>query len=64
MIRTIATAVAIIPTIQKWNQNIEIYEGSYLVEFGMVGLFGFGMPFQIGTIQHLNNVRYSSPAEQ
>ena len=50
MIGTIATAVAIDPTIQKWNQNLEIQDGSYLVRFGMVGLFGFGMSFQFRTI--------------
>ena len=27
----------------------------YLVKFGIVGLFRFGMAFKVGTIQHPNN---------
>ena len=33
-------------TIQKRNQYIEIQDGSYLVGFGMVWLFGFGIHFE------------------
>ena len=52
-------AIAISPIIWKQNQyrGIQgpgIQDGSYLVSFGMVGLFSFGMPFKIQTIQHLN----------
>ena len=32
-----------------------VQDGSYLVGFGMVGLFCFGMPFKIRTIQNPNN---------
>ena len=42
-------------TIRKRNQYIEIQDGSYLVGFGMVWLFGFGIPFEIRTIQYPNN---------
>ena len=58
MIMITATANAIAHTIQKWNQHIEIQNVGFLVEFGMVRLFGFwGMPLRIRTIQHLNNFR-------
>ena len=52
---TIATAIAMVPNIQKQNKHIGIQD---LVQFGMVGLFVFGMPFKIRTIvQHPNNFR-------
>ena len=52
---TIATAIAMVPNIQKQNKYIGIQD---LVQFGMVGLFVFGMPFKIRTIvQHPNNFR-------
>ena len=53
-IRTIASAKAIVPTIQKRNQCVGIEDSIYLVEFGMVRLFGFGMLFGIQTIENPN----------
>ena len=50
---TIAS-IAIVSTIQKHHQYIGIQDGGYLVRFGMVGLFGFGMPFKIRAIQKPN----------
>ena len=43
IIRTLATAIAIVLTIRKQNQHIGIQNGGYLVRFGMFGLFSFGM---------------------
>ena len=45
MIRTIAKAIAIDYS----------YSPDYLIRFGIVGLFGFGMPFEIRTVQHPSN---------
>ena len=42
--------IAIVLTIQKQNQYIEIHDGGYLIQFEMVGLLSFEMPFQIRTI--------------
>ena len=55
MIGTITTPIAIVTSIWKWNQYIEIQDGSYLVRFGMVGMSGVGMPFKSRAIQHPNN---------
>ena len=49
-IRTIAKSIAILLNIRNWNQHIGIQDGC-LIRFG----FGFGLQFEIKTIQHPNN---------
>ena len=53
---TMATAVAVVPIIRKWNQYIGIQNGSYLVAFGMVLKYhSKSEPFNIRELSSIQN---------
>ena len=71
MIGIIATALVIIITIQKRDQYILSQDGGYLVRFGLVGLFGFGIKFEnnhstykpLSTFQNLYGFGIQAPTK-